>query len=84
MGIKIDPKRPDTFVVCHAKRHPVTKKPRRLIRKGIKTRAEAKRVEQELIVILNDKFKRDVVPNWAQFIEQYLANIKVSQLTNGT
>ena len=48
-----------TFMVRYAKRHPVTLQSVGLVRKGIKTKAEAARVERELIIAVAEKLHRD-------------------------
>ena len=73
MGIK---KQADgTYKVSYHKRHPITRLPAARFRKGISTLAEAKRVYAELVVAVNDLLKREVVPTWTVFLDQYFKDI---------
>lgn len=60
-----------TFTVRYAKRHPVTLQSVGLLRKGIKTKAEAARVEKELIVAVAERLTRAVIPTWSQCVEEW-------------
>ncbi|MEK2643890.1 tyrosine-type recombinase/integrase [Bdellovibrio sp. BCCA] len=83
MGIKKDPKT-DLYIVSYAKRHPITRKPVGLKRINVKTLAEAKRIQAELIVSVNDKIKEKVMPTWGTFLTQYFESMKLSGLMNST
>jgi integrase len=83
MGIKYDEKT-KSYVVRHSKRHPITKIPYPMIRKNIKTMAEAKKVYEQLIVSVNERIRRRVVPDWKTHLQNYLVHIKDSDLTNTT
>lgn len=82
MGIKID--KDNTFIVSYSKRHPKTRLPVVMRRKGIKSKSEANRVLADLIVIVNDKLKRTIIPKWPAFLQQYLKFLDESDLMNGT
>jgi integrase len=73
-----------TYSVAFSKRHPITGVPIQLKRKGIKTRVEAKRVYDELVVKVSDKIKRRIIPTWETHLNAYFDNLKVSDLTNTT
>jgi len=65
-----------TWTVGHSKRHPVTGMPSTLRRKGIKSEAEAKRVEKALVVKVEAKINALVVPTWTKLVELYLASCR--------
>ncbi len=71
MAIKIDPKNPDTFIVSYGKRHPITRQPVSLTRKGFKTKAEAQRAYKEMVIAVEDKIRRKILPTWTKLIEEY-------------
>lgn len=80
MGIK---KQTDgTFKVSYHKRHPISRHAVSRLRVGIKTQAEARRVYAELVVLVNDLMKKDVVPTWGVFLEQYLSDIAERNILN--
>ncbi len=74
----------NTYNVSYAKRHPITRIPINLKRKGIKSKAEAKRIHEELIVLVNEKIKRRITPTWSALLDQYFANLTHSGLVNST
>lgn len=80
MGIKFDENKKYWIVSC-SMRHPTTRKPRSLIRRGIKTRAEARRVEKELIVDLHEKLKETLVPKWKTLLDFYIDSLHERQLS---
>lgn len=71
MGIKLDPES-KTYIVQYSKRHPVTRKPKTLRRKGIKTRAEANRVYAKLITQIHESFKKSIVPSWSYLVDEFI------------
>lgn len=90
MGIKQD-QETKTFVVSYSKRHPITRQPVSLIRKGIQSKAEANRIHAELIVRVNDKIKETRIPKWPELLERYIASLNKQviigsdeQVTRGT
>lgn len=58
-----------TYVVAYAKRHPITRKPVNLRRKGITSMAEAKRIERELILKVEEKIRAKIIPSWKRLVE---------------
>jgi len=72
MGIKLDPENPGTYIVSYAKRHPVTRVPVVLRRKAIKTKSEARRVFNLLIVEVSDRLKELNSPKWKIMIQQFV------------
>lgn len=80
MGIK---KQADgTYKVSYHKRHPVSRRTISRLRIGIKTQAEAKRVYTDLVVLVNDCIKKEVVPTWSAFLDQYLVDIAERNVLN--
>ena len=71
MGFKLDPNKPDTWMVWYSKRHPVTRKPVQLRQSGLKSKAEAKKAEAQLIIAVEDKLRRKVLPSWFQLVHNY-------------
>jgi integrase len=55
-----------------------------MIRRNVKTMAEAKKVYGQLIISVNERIRRKIIPDWKTFLEKYLAHIKDSDLTNTT
>lgn len=83
MGIKLDPVS-NLYQVSYAKRNPATGKPVDLKRKNIKTLAEAKKVEAELILKVHEKIKGQTTPTWIQFVDQYVESLEVTDVTRTT
>lgn len=74
----------NTYTVKHSKRHPLTRKPTGLTRTKIKTLVEAKRVEKELVVLIHEKFKAQIVPTWSKVLVEYYETFANADLTNKT
>lgn len=55
-----------------------------LRRKGIKTHAEAKRIETQLIITVNEKLKRTKTPTWEQHLENYFKSLETTDITRTT
>lgn len=86
MGIKFDPQK-NYWMAFYSKRHPVTRKPISISRKGFKTKAEALRIEKELVIEMDYKLKKVTVPYWREVVFKYiesLANSDVSKKTVDT
>ena len=81
MGFKPDSKKKGTWLVWYSKRHPVTGAPIQLRRTGVKSKAEARKAEARLIVEVEDKIRRKVVPSWAQLVQDYCKHITERGLT---
>jgi integrase len=83
MGIKKENNGTYTVSVC--KRHPISRAPLSRRRTSIKTEREARHVYDNLLVEINDKFKRIIIPTWSSFLEQYICKIdRENELTKGT
>jgi integrase len=83
MGIKYDENK-KYWIVSYSKRHPVTRKPLAIIRKGIKTKAEAARVEKQLVLELELKLKRVIVPTWKELVTAYIADLSQRDVSRKT
>ncbi|MCB9061532.1 MAG: site-specific integrase [Halobacteriovoraceae bacterium] len=64
------------FEVSYSKRHPITRRPYTLRRTSIKTKAEAKRVERRLVILLEDKFRKKVIPTFEILMREYIDFLK--------
>jgi integrase len=71
MAIKFNEEK-QYYEVVYSKRHLITRVPVSRKRVGIKTKAQAKRVEAELIVVVNDLIKEKVIPKWVQIIPEFI------------
>jgi integrase len=58
--------------VSFSKRHPITRKPYSLKRIGIASRAEAKRVYDQLVIQLHEKLKETIVPRWRDLVPEFI------------
>lgn len=82
MGIT---KQPDGSWQAHyGKRHPKTKKPVTLRRKHLKSEAEARRVERELVLLIEERMKAVVLPRWGTFVDEYLAFCRLDGMKEKT
>ena len=80
MGIKKDPNK-GTWIAHYSKRHPLTRQPKTLKRINIKSRAEARKVEEELILKVHESFKKQEVPSWHRCIEEFIQFSRDNGLT---
>lgn len=83
MGIKFDEKK-KYWIAFYSKRHPVTRKPLSIQRKGLKTKAEALRTEKELVLEMDLKLKKATVPNWTQVLGLYVNFLRDSDFSRKT
>ena len=84
MGTKSDPNAAGTWIAFYSKRHPITRQPVGLRRKGFKSLAEAKRAYAQMIVEVEDKLRKAVIPNWSDVVEKYCENMRNQNLTKRT
>jgi integrase len=66
------------------KRHPITKKPVNRRRRALKSEAEAKRAERELIAEVELLLHKAVTPTWSETLEQFLNACRNRGLTEHT
>ncbi len=71
MGYKEDKEKPGTWIVWYSKRHPKTRIPVQLRRKGFKTKAEAKRAEAKIIIDVEDKIRKTILPSWSKLVYDF-------------
>lgn len=72
MGIKIDPNNPETFIVSYGKRHPITRVPVSLMRKGFKSKAEAQRAHKDMVIAVEDRIRKAIVPTWTKVVKDWV------------
>jgi integrase len=72
MAIKNDPKNPGTYVASYGKRHPVTRQPITLTRRGFKSEAEARRALKEMIIKVEDRIRKAMVPTWSKVLAEFI------------
>jgi integrase len=73
-----------TWHAFYSKRHPKTRVPVAMRRKAIKTKAEALKVEKELVLLVDDRLKAVIVPKWPVFVDQYLDFCRLSGMREKT
>ena len=78
MGFKLN-KKTGKWSAWYSKRHPITQKPIQLRRSGFKSKAEAKKVETQLIVEVEDKVRKKVLPSWFQLVHEYHKSLTEQQ-----
>lgn len=83
MSIKFD-ESSKTYFVAYSKRHPITRQSVQLKRKGIKSKVEAQRVFEQLIVSVNDKIKQKIIPTWERHLDSYFKHLLTVDITNTT
>lgn len=71
MGIKLDEKT-KTFTVSYSKRHPKTRRPYNARRIKIKSKVEAKRIYNELVLQVEARIHKVSVPDWRDLVEKFL------------
>lgn len=72
MAIKIDPKNPNNWIVSYSKRHPTTRVPMSLVRKGLKTKSEAQQAYREIVIAIEDRIRKAIIPTWAKVLNEYV------------
>jgi hypothetical protein len=70
MGYKYCPETND-WKAWYCERNPKTRVPKTLRKKGLKTEAEAKRAERELVVRVRNSFVEAVVPTWTKLVSEF-------------
>jgi len=72
MGVKLDPKNPGTWRASYGKRHPITRQPISMNRKGFKTESAARKAHKEMILEVEEKIRRALVPTWSKVLDEYV------------
>lgn len=83
MGFKLDEKS-GLWEAYFSKRHPLTRQPVTLRRRGLKSQAEARRVERELIGAVEMRLVEEKSPLWREAVVAYLSFAKELGYTNHT
>lgn len=83
MGIKFDENK-KYWNAFYSKRHPVTRKPISILRKGFKSKAEALRAEKELVLEMDLKLKKVTVPTWKVVVQKYIESLANSDVSKKT
>jgi len=83
MGTKLN-KETGFWEAFHSKRHPITRRSYSARRKTCKSEAEAKRVEKQLIVQVEDKLRELITPNWNDMLEKYFISSRERGLMSKT
>jgi integrase len=73
-----------SYTVSYSRRHPVTKESTSLRRIGIKTMEEAKKVYNELIIKMEQKFSRSLYPLWPEIVDRFIEHFKNRGIANNT
>ena len=73
-----------SYSVSYSRRHPVTKESTSLRRIGIKTMEEAKKVYNELIIKMEQKFSRSLYPLWPEIVDRFIEHFKNRGIANNT
>lgn len=76
MGTKFDSKS-NSWMAWHCERHPITRVPKTLRRINLKSEAEAKRVEKELVMLVRQSHKDTIVPTWPKLAGSYMESKKL-------
>ena len=80
MGFKKDQEE-GTWTAWYSKRHPKTGQAVTLKRIGLKSEAEAKRVEKQLVGEVLERIEGKIIPTWAALITGYLSDCRKRGLT---
>ena len=72
MGIKRNEKT-GFWEATYYKRHPITRRPIRAARKGIKSKGEAERVKNELVIQVEYKIRQNIIPTWEKVLSEYVS-----------
>jgi len=83
MGIKFDESK-KYWIAFYSKRHPTTRKPLSILRKGFKSKAEALRAEKELVLEMDQKLKKVTVPCWRVVVLKYIESLANSDVSKKT
>ncbi len=84
MAIKQDPNDRGAYIVSYSKRHPVSRQPVGLRRKGVKSLAEAKRVYNNLVVDVEERIRAKQIPAWRDVVGRFLAERRDRGLSGKT
>jgi site-specific recombinase XerD len=83
MVIKYNEKK-NYWIATISKRHPITRKPISIIRKGLKSKTEASRCEKQLVIEMDKKLKKINAPTWQEVVKQYLVDLSQRDFSQKT
>lgn len=83
MGIKFN-EITKMYDVSYTKRHPITRMPYPMKRTKIKSKVEANRVYNELVVAVEQRIRAKIVPTWNIILDEYHKSLGVQSLTEKT
>ena len=66
-----------TYKVCHSRRHPITRVSISRRRVGLKSKSEAKKCYNELVIAVEEAIKRKTYPTWPELLKQYVESMGV-------
>lgn len=83
MGIRQD-QTTELWIASFSKRHPVTRMPVSLRRKNLKSKAEAVKVERELILDVEQRLRKTAIPSWSDAVTSFLRECHNRGITPNT
>lgn len=83
MGIKYHESKKYWIASC-SMRHPITKKPNSKVKYGLKSKAEALRVEKILAIELDRKFQAVLIPTWSIHLAKYVQELSSRDISRKT
>lgn len=72
------------WMAWHCERHPLTRVPKTLRKTGLKSEAEARRTEKELVVRVRNFFTETTIPTWPKLVIEYLESKLICDWTEKT
>ncbi len=82
MGIKLAVD--GTYEAFYCKRHPITRVPHSRRRTKIKTQAEARRIEKQLVIQVEELIRKKIIPTWARACDDYIKSMYDNGLSRNT
>lgn len=83
MGIKYDEVK-NCWSVSYSRRHPITKKPVSIIRKNIKSKALALKLEKQLVLEMDQKLKKVIMPTWDSLLKAFINDFSKRDISKKT
>ena len=76
-------KKGSVWIVSYCKRHPKTRKPVTL-RRQAKSKAEANRLYNQLVIEVEAKINQSIIPNWKKLVEMYVKDLATRDISMKT
>jgi integrase len=73
-----------TYTVRYSKRHPITKMPIPMVRYNVKSKQEASRVFNELVIGVEQKIRAKIIPSWKIILDEYFVSLGTQSLAEKT